>query len=41
MSGEIMVEEELATHEVEGEVVGGPAEKEKSGAVIQARPRSY
>lgn len=36
MGGEVVVKEELAAHEVEGEVVGGPAEEEKAGAVVEA-----
>ena len=36
MAGEVVVEEELAAHEVEGEVVGGPAEEEEAGAVVEA-----
>ena len=35
VSGEVVVEEELAAHEVEGEVVGGPAEEEEAGAVVE------
>jgi len=36
MSGEVVMEEELATHEVEREVVGGPAEEEEACAVVEA-----
>ena len=36
MGGEVVVEEELTAHEVEGEVMGGPAEKEEAGAVVEA-----
>ena len=36
VGGEVVVEEELAAHEVEGEVVGGPAEEEEAGAVVEA-----
>ena len=36
MGGKIVVEEELSAHEVEGEVMGGPAEEEEAGAVVQA-----
>ena len=36
MSGEVVVKEELSAHEVEGEVMGGPAEEEKAGAVVEA-----
>ena len=36
MGGEVVVEEELAAHEVEGEVMGGPAEEEEAGAVVEA-----
>ena len=40
MRGEVVVEEELAAHEVEGEVVGRPAEEEEAGAVVEAGSRS-
>ncbi len=36
MGGEVVVEEELSAHEVEGEVMGGPAEEEEAGTVIEA-----
>ena len=36
MGGKVVVEEELTAHEVEGEVMGGPAEEEEAGAVIEA-----
>ena len=35
MGGEVVVEEELAAHKVEGEVMGGPAEEEEAGAVVE------
>ena len=41
MGGEVVVEEELAAHEVEGEVMGGPAEEEEAGAVVEAGAGSY
>jgi len=41
VAGEVVVEEELAAHEVEGEVVGGPAEEEEAGAVVEAGPSSW
>lgn len=34
--GQVVVEEELAAHDEEGEVVGGPREEEEACAVIQA-----
>ena len=34
--GQVVVEEELAAHEVEREVVGGPAEEEETCGVVQA-----
>lgn len=34
--GEVVVEEELAAHDVEGDVVGGPGEKEEAGGVVEA-----
>ena len=36
MGGEVVVEEELSAHEVEREVMGGPAEEEEAGAVVEA-----
>ena len=41
VGGEVVMEEELAAHEVEGEVVGGPAEEEEAGAVVEAGAGSY
>jgi len=35
MSGQVVVEEELATHDVEGDVVGGPGEEEETGRVVE------
>lgn len=40
MGGQVVVEEELAAHKVEGQVVGGPAEEEKASAVVEAGARS-
>lgn len=34
VGGEVVVQEELAAHEVEGEVVGCPAEEEEAGRVV-------
>lgn len=36
VSGEVVVEEKLSAHEVEGEIMGGPAEEEEAGAVVEA-----
>ena len=36
MGGEVVVQEELSAHKVEGEVMGGPAEEEEAGAVVEA-----
>ena len=36
MRGEVVVEEELAAHDVEGDVVGGPEEEEEACAVVEA-----
>lgn len=36
MSWQIMVQEELAAHDEEGDVVSGPGQEEESGAVVQA-----
>lgn len=41
VGGQVMVEEELAAHEVEGEVVSGPAEEEETGAVVETRACAY
>jgi hypothetical protein len=35
MGGEVVVKEELATHDVEGDVVGGPGEEEETGRVVE------
>jgi hypothetical protein len=32
---EVVVEEELAAHDVEGDVVGGPGEEEEAGRVVE------
>lgn len=37
MSGEVMVKEELTTHDEEGNVVGSPGEEEETGAVVETR----
>lgn len=36
VGGEIVMQEELAAHEVEGEVVSGPGEEEEASAVVEA-----
>lgn len=36
MGGKVVVQEELTTHDVEGDVVGGPGEKEEAGAIVEA-----
>jgi hypothetical protein len=36
MRREVVVQETLATHEPEGEVVGGPAEEKEARAIVQA-----
>ena len=36
VGGEVVVQEELAAHEVEGEVVRGPAEEEEARAVVES-----
>ena len=36
VGGQVVVEEELSAHEVEGEVVGCPAEEEEAGGVVEA-----
>jgi len=40
MGGEIMMQEELATHHVEGEVMGGPGEEEEACGVVQTGART-
>jgi hypothetical protein len=35
VGGEVVVKEELATHDVEGNVVGGPGEEEETGRVVE------
>jgi hypothetical protein len=35
VSGEVVVKEELAAHDVEGNVVGGPGEEEETGRVVE------
>jgi hypothetical protein len=35
VSGEVVVKEELATHDVEGNVVGGPGEEEETSRVVE------
>ncbi len=41
MGGEVVVEEELAAHEVEGEVVGSPAKEEEAGGVVETGACPY
>ena len=41
VGGEVVVQEELAAHEVEGEVMRGPAEEEESGGVVEAGACTY
>lgn len=36
MRGEVVVEEELAAHDVEGDVVGCPGQEEEACAVVEA-----
>lgn len=36
-----MVEEELASHDEEGDVVGGPEEEEETGRVVEAGPGAW
>ena len=35
MCREIVVEEELTAHQVEGKVVGSPAEEKEAGAIVE------
>jgi hypothetical protein len=35
VGGEVVVEEELAAHDVEGDVMGGPGEEEETGRVVE------
>jgi hypothetical protein len=35
VSGEVVVKEELAAHDVEGNVVGGPGEEEETGRIVE------
>lgn len=35
VGGEVVVEEELAAHDVEGDVVGGPGKEEETGRVVE------
>lgn len=35
VSGEVVVEEELATHDVEGDVMSGPGQEEETGRVVE------
>lgn len=37
VGGQVVVQETLAAHEPEGEEVGGPAQEEESGTVVQTR----
>ena len=41
VGGEVVVQEELAAHEVEGEVVRCPAEEEESRGVVEAGAGTY
>lgn len=41
MRGEVVVQEELAAHEEEGEVVGGPGEEEEAGGIVEAGARAW
>ena len=41
MSGEVVMEEELAAHEVEGEVMRSPAEKEEARGVVEPGACTY
>jgi len=36
MCGEVMVQEELATHDIEGDVVSSPGEEEETCRVVEA-----
>ena len=36
MSGKVVMEEELAPHEIEREIVGGPADEEEASGVVEA-----
>ena len=38
---QVMVKEELATHDEERNIVGGPAEEEEAGAVVKAGAGSW
>lgn len=35
MGGQVVVEEELAAHDEEGDIVSGPAKEEETGAVVE------
>ena len=39
--GEVVVQEELASHDEEGDVVGGPGEEEEAGRVVEARAGAW
>lgn len=41
MRGEIVVQEQLATHNVEGNVVGRPGKEEEAGRVVEARAGAW
>ena len=41
MGGEVVVEEKLTAHEIEGKVVGCPAEEEEACAVVKAGACSF
>ncbi len=38
MTREVVMQEKLAAHKVERQVVGGPAEEEEAGAIVEAGP---
>ena len=40
MCGQIVVKEELAAHDEKRDVVGGPAEEEEAGAVVETKASS-
>lgn len=41
MRREVVVQEELATHDVEGHVVGGPGEEEETSRVVETGTRAW
>ena len=40
MCGQVVVKEELAAHDEEGDVVSGPAEEEEASAIVETRAGS-